>query len=181
MDSSVVRGYRETPAAPALAEDVHCLWTRDVAAGPAPAVHRVLPDGCIDLIWGLNGAVHVAGPDTGPVLATLPPGARISGLRFRPGRAARFLGVPASELVDARVSLDDLWGEEAARLSERLALAEAPSGAGVPAVLQAAVQDRLSAAAAPDRLVGAVVHRLAAGHLPVAALASDLGVSERHL
>lgn len=101
MTDAVVLDYRESPAGPRLADDVACLWTQDVSAGSSPAVHRVFPDGCIDLIWGLDHEVSVAGPDTGAVLVPLHPGARLTGLRFRPGRAARFLGVPSSELVDA--------------------------------------------------------------------------------
>ena len=31
------------------------------------------------------------------------------GVRFRPGKAAAFLSLPASELTDLRVSLDDVW------------------------------------------------------------------------
>lgn len=179
MTEAVVLDYRESPASPGLAGDVACLWTQHVSPGSSPAVHRVLPDGCIDLIWGLDNGVQVAGPDTGPVLAALHPGVRITGLRFRPGRAPRFLGVPASELVDGRAPLGDLWGNEAALLAERLA--EAPSQPAAHAAFEAAVHDRLATAEAPDPLIAAIVHRLTAYQARVAALAWDLGVSERQL
>ena len=170
MTDAVVLDYRESPAGPRLADDVACLWTQDVSAGSSPAVHRVFPDGCIDLIWGLDHEVSVAGPDTGAVLVPLHPGARLTGLRFRPGRAARFLGVPSSDLVDARPSLDALWGHEAARLAERIA--EAPSREAQAAVLEAAVHDRLATAAEPDQLrvglrrPGASDPRLPSAHRP---------------
>ena len=31
------------------------------------------------------------------------------GVRFRPGKASAFLNLPASELTDLRVPLDDIW------------------------------------------------------------------------
>jgi AraC-like DNA-binding protein len=183
MNGAVVLGYREAPAEPGLSPDVACLWTQDVSTGSAPAVHRVIPDGCIDLVWGLDDSVQVAGPDTGPVLAALRPGTRLAGLRFRSGRAARFLRVPASELVDTRVSLEEVWAGDSVRLAERLSerLAAAPTRAAQLRILAAMVHERLATAPAPDRLVATAVRQLSAGRAPVAALARDLGVSERHL
>ena len=65
--------YRERPAPPRLAGVVACVWCHEVCA---VREQRVLPDGCLDLIW-MDGAVHVAGPDTRAFLATLPPDARV--------------------------------------------------------------------------------------------------------
>jgi hypothetical protein len=68
----------------------------------------VLPDACIDIIWD-GASVFVAGPDTGPVPIVPRDSQFFAGLRFLPGRAPGFLGVPASELLDSRVTLADLW------------------------------------------------------------------------
>jgi AraC-like DNA-binding protein len=66
----------------------------------------VLPDGCMDLI-SMDGRIVVAGPDTAASMS--PRGAEpFVGLRFRPGTLPRLLGVPAAELRDQRVSLDEL-------------------------------------------------------------------------
>ncbi|MDT7712096.1 MAG: hypothetical protein QOG46_785 [Pseudonocardiales bacterium] len=83
--------YRERPAPAQLAGVVACFWSRDVYAARE---QRVLPDGCLDLIW-MDGAVHVAGPDTCAFLATLNNGQTLTGLRFRPGAAPGVLGIPA--------------------------------------------------------------------------------------
>ena len=95
-------GYREFPPPSRLRELVECAWVLD---GRAEAV-RVLPDGCMDLIQ-MHGRVVVAGPDT---TAFFSPRDRepFVGLRFRPGALPRLLGVPASELRNSRVALDDL-------------------------------------------------------------------------
>ena len=139
----VQQPYAEWPARRSPRSSVACLW----ASRPSETVAGlVLPDACIDLIW--NGvSIFVAGPDTGPVPVPPSPGQRFAGLRFRPGRAPAFLGVPASELLDSRVSLGDLWGEaEAASLAGRLVAARSPEHAA--GLLDDAIADR--AAAAPD-------------------------------
>lgn len=94
--------YRETAAPAALRDLVECLWTNDT---PHPGA-RVLPDGCMDLI-AIDGRVVVAGPDTTAAVSAGSSTA-VTGLRFRPGALPRLLGVPAAELADRRVPLDDV-------------------------------------------------------------------------
>jgi AraC-like DNA-binding protein len=86
------------------------VWTRE---SPVVTEDRVLPDGCMDLIWA-DGVLLVAGPDTTANLSG-PSATNYVGLRFAPGDAPAFLGVPASELRDVRVPLDDLWSVSTAR------------------------------------------------------------------
>lgn len=95
-------GYHEFPPPARLRELVECAWVVD---GPAAPV-RVLPDGCMDLIQ-MHGRVVVAGPDT---TAFVSPRGRepFVGLRFRPGALPRLLGVPAAELRNSRVPLNEL-------------------------------------------------------------------------
>ena len=80
------------------------VWTNTPSR---PGVGRVLPDGCMDLLWH-HGRLMVAGPDT---RAYLPGGVTgpWAGVRFYPGAAPALLGVPAHELRDRRVELTDLW------------------------------------------------------------------------
>ena len=90
-------------------ELVACLWTNDDAAR---RTHRILPDACVDIV-SVNGQLIVAGPATHAHLTTS--GAAF-GVRFRVGAAGAALGLPASELLDANVPLEDLWGAEARRI-----------------------------------------------------------------
>ena len=72
----------------------------------------MLPDGCMDLyVAGESGHPMVAGPDTAAILSG-PSSERLQGLRFRPGVLPRLLGVPAHELRDRRVRLDDVLGTD---------------------------------------------------------------------
>src|ERR1700759_1390723 len=77
-------------------------------AEPADGPKRILPDGCLDIIWA-SGRVFVAGPDTTAQVAAAPPGSRSFALRFGAGTGPGVLGVPASELVDRQVPLAQLW------------------------------------------------------------------------
>jgi AraC-like DNA-binding protein len=107
--------YRELEPPPALRDHLRCVWYQTVGGDEPARVQRVLPDACIDVVWPAGGEPFVAGPDTGPQLASLAPGEIIVGARFRPGRAPDVLGVAANELRDAPHELAALWGEAPAR------------------------------------------------------------------
>lgn len=80
------------------------VWT-SVSLGEAV---RVLPDGCIDLLWD-GQTVSIAGPDTRAQCYVGAPGSTMTGLRFAPGYGPRVLGVPADALTDDRVPLGAVW------------------------------------------------------------------------
>src|ERR1700720_4128026 len=94
--------YREyAPPAP-LARAVSYLWVGVTPAAGGPPT-RVLPDACTDLIWRGGSGGSLAGPDTGPVLAPVPPGTVLAGVRFRPGAGGPALGLPLSALLDQQL------------------------------------------------------------------------------
>ncbi|MFJ4909889.1 DUF6597 domain-containing transcriptional factor [Streptomyces sp. NPDC093249] len=161
--------YEERPAL----FDGAVLWSRTAVPDEGP-VRAVLPDGCMDLIWA-DGHLMVAGPDTRAYV----PGetaARYAGIRFAPGDAPRFLGVPAHELRDRRIDLGALWGgAEARRLGERITAAPDPATA-----LDTLVRVRAADAPAPDPLLRTVVARLGAGRA-VAETADEVGLGARQL
>jgi AraC-like DNA-binding protein len=168
--------YREHPPPPDLAELVACTWER--AEGPEPdGAVRVLPDGCVDLVWSTRGGLVLAGPDTGPVVYPVERDYSAAGLRLRPGVAGSVLGLPASELRDERPELSALWGRDAARLEERIALAR-PSHRRE--LLENAVRP-LARDAEPDELVLAGLPLLGRRGSSVAELARTLAISERAL
>jgi hypothetical protein len=93
--------YRELPQHHEL---IACLWTND----GGPRTHRILPDACVDIV-SRDGRLFVAGPATRAHMATV--AGSIFGVRFRVGAAGAALGLPAAELRDLNVPLEDLWGE----------------------------------------------------------------------
>jgi AraC-like DNA-binding protein len=162
----MLSSYREQPAPAGLAGVVACMWRNETTTAREL---RVLPDGCMDLIW-MDGAVHVAGPDSQAFLATMGPRQVVTGLRFRPGAAPGVLGVPAWALRDQRLRLEDLW--PGTTVSQRIAEMHNPAVA-----LAAAVASR---ATEPDLALSAVLRRLQTGS-SVAATADALGWTERTL
>jgi len=128
----------------------------------------------MDLLW-TEGRLLVAGPDTRAYHPEGPP-ARWAGVRFPPGAAPAFLGIPAHELRDRRVELSDLWpAAEVRRLAGRVDAAADP----VTALEQIAL-DRAGRISDPDPLPRAVVAALTAG-CSVAATADELGLGPRQL
>jgi hypothetical protein len=143
--------YRELPAPGRPAPYVACVWRRDPE--PAARVHRIVPDACVDVVWVQGGRLFVAGPATGPVLSEIPAGMAAAGVRFRVGAAGGALGVPARELLDQTVALEDVWGLGALALAGRLDDAASPDAAA--ALLAAAVARRLPPGDEVDRAVRA--------------------------
>jgi len=164
--------YREYRPPPRLEPTVACLWENEPLED---RTQRVVPDGCVDLVWFAGRELVVAGPDTGPRMVALPAGARSSGIRLRPGTAGAFLGVPASEVRDQQISTAEVWGGRVTALEEALA----GSGPQDRLRLLADAVDRRRAA--PDALVLAAARRLSIHTARVAGVAADLGISERQL
>ncbi|MEU3253603.1 helix-turn-helix domain-containing protein [Streptomyces sp. NPDC006997] len=147
------------------------VWTNTPSGADAG---RVLPDGCMDLLWH-EGTLLVAGPDTRAHLTDGAP-TRWAGVRFAPGTAPAYLGVPAHALRDQRVPLTDLW--PTARVRRLTARANAGTD---PATGLEDVALRLAAQGAPpDPLTARIVTSLAEGR-PVAATATELDLSARQL
>ena len=165
--------YREHAPPPALAPWVQCTWQR---SGDGGTPVRVVPDGCIDIVWTEGAGTQVVGPNTRAFLVPLAAGTRVAGVRLHPGAAPSLLGVDAVALRDAQVPIDEAWGDDGLRLAQTLDDRDDHRG-----VLLSVLAQRAPASAPPDPLVRAAVARLRAPQLGVAALARELCVSERQL
>lgn len=179
--------YREHAPPPALASRVECFWTiRAPAPAHAPRVSRILPDGCMDVIFTLGDAPHrtsrsvaVGAMRTAAIVGAA---GRVDtlGIRFRPGAAAPFLRLPAHELTDTTVALSELWRGEAGELEERL---HAAGDAERIALLSAALLRRLADAGAPHPAAAYACAVIAAtgGRTSVREMADGAGLSPRQL
>jgi AraC-like DNA-binding protein len=170
--------YGEFRPPDALREIVSCTWQRTVAADEEPPSARVLPDGCVDLVWRRDQLL-VAGPDRDAWMSELRPGETVVGLRLRPGLGGPALGMPASELRNARVDVADLWGPRGAELAGRVGDAESPDARR--RALTEAVLARMAEVETPDPIVSAAVSRLGLPGSRVGLLGEALGIGERQL
>jgi AraC-like DNA-binding protein len=146
------------------------LWERDGVT--ADVRSRILPDGCLDLIWDGRELI-VAGPDPEARWHHAPPGQGYTALRFHLGTGAAALGLPASDLTGRSPALATLWPAARVRaLTERVAAD--PAGALAEFAVTAAQAEQADP-------IGPVVHGLARRGASVAQMAGRLGLSERQL
>jgi AraC-like DNA-binding protein len=186
--SDAPRHYCEVWPSPALRPYVSVYWTWH--GTDVPGTHRVLPDGCIDILFSVHrgeradtSRLRVIGTMTRHLEVSRRGVPLIVGVRFKPAGAVPFLGCPAAEITDSSLPLEDLWGRSARRLHCRLQ--EANSISARVEILEQALLARLTGVEARcvDRVMMEAVKRIsdARGQLAVTELARDFGVSARQL
>ncbi|WP_343713303.1 helix-turn-helix domain-containing protein [Inquilinus sp.] len=171
--------YREALPAPALASHLLCRWVHALPPGPAVPV-AVVPDGCVDLLW-VGGQLVVAGPDVTAAHPVLPPGDPVVAVRFRPGAALRWLGLPMSEIAGRQFDLSEFGRPWARDLAGRIG--EARTTAERMARLEAGLARVAPGIALPAPEMAFVFRRLGRGpeEAGLAALRDRLAISERSL
>ena len=114
--------YREIPPSPRMAQAIECFWT--IRHGGPAALHRVVPDGCADILFTRNGgsvSLDAVGPMTAYRDFPMRDGQLLVGVRFHPGMGTAALSVPGDRVTDEIMPLEDLWGSRAKELLDRLA------------------------------------------------------------
>jgi AraC-like DNA-binding protein len=184
--------YTEVAPPADLAVYVDRLWLRTCRAEQAGRLHRVLPDGCIDVIVDPGKrTAELVGTMTRAIELAEQPGEMVA-VRFKPGTAAAVTGFALAEVTDRNLDLAELGTPDA--LAERIADATAATAAPLPAkiplgataharlaALVAWLRVRLAGAAPPDPLVGRAVALLSTGDARVVDVAASLGVTRQHL
>lgn len=149
--------YSEREPVAALRDAVRTVWAQQIEE--APHVQRHLPTGGVELHCRAGSLPRVIGPLSEPLVEVLPAGETVVGVRFLPGMAAPWLGLPVSELVDQTVELDELWGRrDAVELAHRIA--DAPSMDAGALVVQRELVRRRAWCEEPDALVARAVQLL---------------------
>lgn len=159
-----------------LRQHFRYTWTQrlpDHEVGPI----AVVPDGGINLRW-IGGRLSVDGSHRSALGEALAPGTLVVGLQFRPGAARRWLGLPASEIADRCVALEDLWGGDARRLGEWAGEARTPTG--IVRRLERALGDRAATVGPIDEEMGRLFALVENG-AGMVAVAARLGMGERTL
>ena len=171
--------YREHAPSPALRSRIDCYWTR-FASGPASST-RVLPDGCIDILFDVDrGAASIVGVMTRALVSSNAQSTALLGVRFRPGEAPAWLGFAARESRDAFVDLRDAWGSAGTDLASRIA--EAPTVEARLRLLDHVLLDR-STAPRSDLRVRRAIETIGGsrGAVDVESVARSVGLGARQL
>lgn len=191
--------FRRTPSPP-LDRHVACLWWshRD---HHQPHGEHLLPTGTVQLIIALHDTPFVCRPRLTASTASAPivwsrsivhgpqrfyyrsdpkPPGTVVGVAFKPGGAAAILDLPAAELTDRHVTLEELWGLHGRALQEHLCDTHTPSAA--LEILEHALRERLTGRESmrPLLIHPAVAHALASPELRIADLRNASGYSARH-
>ncbi len=123
---NAITSYLEYPVSARLADYVECFWTNEISRPRSN--HRVLPDGCADILFSRpdegQSALQVVGTMSHARVFEIPSGL-LFGVRFRPGMAASFVRARGEETADRQLPLADLLGREANSLHGELL--EAPT------------------------------------------------------
>jgi AraC-like DNA-binding protein len=182
-----------TPGPP-LNEFVSNLWS--LSDAPRHERERILPSGTIELVINLQedefriygslatdracrrfrGAI-VSGCYGSPFEIDTREHASVVGVHFRPGGAARLLGLRPGEITDAHVGLEDVWGRRATELRERLC--GEPDQRERFRILEQALTARLLRVPPGRTAVNAALSALDQPGVEVGEVARSLGLSRR--
>lgn len=127
--------YETFPPHPDLSAFVKCFWTLTVPAGNEAPRQRVLPDGCIELFFIMGDDIRrfvsekafiiqpramVLGQITEPYF--IQPAGHVDtfAVRFYPYGFANFIALPIHQLANKETPLEQLFGAEAATLTEHI-------------------------------------------------------------
>lgn len=187
--------YREFAPSPAIAHAVEAFWyfsTPDTTTWTNPLLrHRVLPDGCIDLIFRFqhpmikagitNPLLTIHGPTDRFKLIDVKPCTEFVGVRFKPGEAG-YLALSPSALFQQEVKAQDCSAHLANLFNQ---LCECGSAKQVLSILQQAMleSDAIHAVCETPVRVRQVLRLLTAsrGQMRVSDVVRLVGVSERTL
>lgn len=153
---------------------VKCFWTLEVPAEEATERQRILPDGCMEMIFTLGDDIRrmqqatewitqpramVVGQITEPFVIE-PTGYVLAfGTRFYPYGFAHFLTVPARDLNDKETPLDLLFGAQTASELEQKIIAAADTQARI-VIIQDFLLSRLSEQSTIDKIVKSTIDTL---------------------
>jgi len=169
--------YREITSPPDLAPFVECFWISEIESD---GCQRILPDGCLDLLFFSRGNqlvdAQVVGAMTRFQDVRLRARESILGIRFLPGMAGACLRCDIPSLNDRAASLESVLGRPAITLLKDL---------GRCSSIEARVE-KLAPRLVTCSKVSEVQHAIAElvrrrGHLSVSDFAEAAGLGDRQL
>lgn len=179
-----------------LTSFVKCYWTLEGPAHPDPEKQRIVPDGCMEMIFLcgdlyrqyfedgshiLQPRAFVFGQITKPLEIQQTGKVDIFAIRFHPHGFMPFTTVAASQMENRAVPLVELFGAQAAVLEA--AMFDALTTTERVEVIETFLMNCLVTKEAIDRLISSSVGTLLSlnGQLSVAELSKELAVNRRQL
>lgn len=131
--------YQVYPPVEELQEFVKCFWTIEDEPASEPVKQRVLPDGCMEMIFHYGDLYQQFLEDGSTIIQPrsfvfgqiskyieiAPTGASgIVAARFHPHGLIPFLAIPVSALENKAVSISGVFGEDGTKLEEEVLAAQ---------------------------------------------------------
>lgn len=173
------------------------FWFYDGFPPRAHKKERLMPDGSVEMVINLRedesriydpknvercerlpGAL-ICGPHSSFFVIDTAEQDSVMGIHFKPGGAFPFFKLPADELHNLHVSLEDLWGLEASLLRERLL--EAPTPERKFQVLESCLLEQAFKPLERHRAVEGALFRNIHTAPAIAEVSYHIGISSRRL
>jgi AraC-like DNA-binding protein len=175
---------------------VKCYWTLEAPAAEHPEKQRIVPDGCMEMIFHYGGryrqytsntetiiqpACFVFGQITEPLEIEPTGSTGIFAVRFHPDGFTPFATLPVKEMENRAVPLQTLFGHDGLQLEAEM-LAPIDTTERI-CIIEKFLLQQLSAPQAIDRMARAGVDALLQlnGTVSVDALSEQLHISRRQL
>lgn len=188
--------YQVYDPSPELQPFIKCFWTLEAPAAETEERQRIVPDGCMEMIFHYGdlyrqyfpGGDNIIQPrcfvfgQISNYLEIAPTG--ITGIisaRFHPNGLTPFINIPVTSMEDRAVPLEELFGDDGIRLSEAV-LAAADTQSRM-LLIEGFLLERLQTPQAADRITQSCVEAMleSAGQLTVDDVADKLQVNRRQL
>ncbi|RED63223.1 helix-turn-helix transcriptional regulator [Cohnella lupini] len=180
--------YREFAPDRRLEDYVACYWTVEFRASRGDKLHRILPDGCVDIIFDLGAGfvfdrAFAVGLMTEFATLNFTTDQSLFGIRLYADTARYFIGIPVSELTGYSVSLDRIWGREGVELAEEMSSVHGGISRVIDKVERRLLErlSRIDIGSDGILLTGMRYLYEGRGMLPARSLAEKLGYSERNV
>jgi len=166
---------------------ISCYWTMTSEIElEEPILHRVIPDGCIDIIFDLNErsyrqASSIVGTMTKPIFAELKGQVNYVAIRFLPGGFLHFFNSPVYDFTDRIIPLEMISEKKGHNLTEQLVM-ENHIGNKIK-LLENYLKNLLTTNNRNDPIVKNALHNILKnkGNIRVSELSKNVNSSQRQL
>jgi AraC-like DNA-binding protein len=189
--------YQTYPASPNLNSLLKCFWTLEVPAEYSAEKQRIVPDGCMELIFMLGEDIKrftsdndfviqprafVVGQLTEPFVIQPTGEVNCFAARFYPYGIGNILNTPLKNLENKETPIAELFGEETAKsLQEKIV--NATDTAARIAIIEEFLQNKLNESATIDTIVKSTVEALlqSSGTASIKTILEDKQAQRRQL
>ncbi|MBM7585445.1 AraC-like DNA-binding protein [Bacillus pakistanensis] len=179
--------YREYFPSKSLESYIACYWTVEFNASHIDQLHRIIPDGCVDIIFDLKSpslskGAFATGLMTQFEVMNLSQNCSLFGIRFFIDTAHLFFTYPVSEFIGNQVFLEDIWGNDSAYLVEDI-LSSSRTSEIIEKIESTLLKFLLLNEAKKDDLLETSMQYMFfhKGMVSIRSLSEELSFSERHI